>query len=755
MNVKNHSRLHIIINGVVQGVGFRPFVYNLAHCYQLYGYVLNDGRGVVIDIEGKSESLKAFVSDLQRKKPPLAKIYNIEFQEEKLRYYHSFEIRNSQQGSISTMLGSDISMCEECLAEFRDRNNRRYRYPFINCTNCGVRYTIIKKLPYDRKNTSMSDFQMCNECLIEYEDPTNRRYHAQPISCYNCGPQLFFRSSEGTVLYGDSALHEAIAYIKAKKRIAVKGMGGFHLVCDARDDDAILDLRKKKNRPLKPFAIMLSNLNAVQDIAVLSQNDKKLILENKRPIVIVQKKREQKLSKYVAPNIDVLGVFLAYTPLHQLILDGVDGPLIATSANLSDEPIITTEDEIFNKFANMVEGVLYFDREIVNGCDDSVVMGIDESYITLRASRGVMPRSFYIKHRTPKKILAVGANQKNTISLCFENNIIVSPHIGDLNSLGAFEYFERTVDFFKKVYNFEPDIVVCDKHPNYETSKWAKQYVAERDNVELIEVQHHYAHALSVMAEHALDEDVLAFCFDGTGYGDDGLLWGGEVFLASPQKYTRIYSLQNISLLGGEKAIKEPKRVALALLFEIYTLEELEQLNIPLLKAFNKEELQTLYIMKEKSLNTPYSSSVGRLFDGIYALCGYIKTLGFEGESGMVLESLAKKYRSEDHYSYELVEGRIEYTKMIYEILNEKEKNFIASKFINTLTEIIVDISLQHKGICVVLAGGVFQNKVLLQKLTEAFAVRNIKYFLPKEIAINDGGISFGQVYFGLKGLNE
>ncbi len=715
---------------------------------------MNDGGGVVIDVEGTDASLKSFVMDLEQKTPPLAKIDHMDIVSKKLQSYSAFEIKDSQTSRVSTMLSADISMCEECLEEFQDEKNRRFRYPFINCTNCGVRYTIIKQLPYDRKNTSMCDFEMCDECAKEYEDPTNRRYHAQPISCYNCGPQLFFKSSEGKILHGDSALQEVVEYIKEKKRIAIQGMGGFHLVCDATDDKAILKLREKKNRPTKPFAIMFHNLKAIDEVALLSQNDKELINQSRRPIVIVQKKENQILSAYVAPNIDVLGVFLPYTPLHQCLLDALSIPIVATSANFSDEPIITSEEEILNKLSTVVEGVLYFDRKIVNGCDDSVVMGINESYISLRASRGMMPRSFYVKEKGTKTILAVGAHQKNTLSLYFDNNIIVSPHIGDLNSLEAFEYFERTLEFFKKVYNFEPERVVCDKHPNYETTKWAKKYVREHENVELVEVQHHYAHALSVMGEYELDEEVLAFCFDGTGYGDDGLLWGGEVFLASSKEYRRIYSLQNISLFGGEKAIKEPKKVALALLFEIYTLEEVEALDIPLVNSFKKEELKTLFVMKQKSLNTPFSSSIGRLFDGVYALCGYLEPLGFEGESGMILESLAQKYESDRCYSYEVVDGYIEYKAMLLEIVNEKEKKYIASKFINTLAAVVLDIALEYKDKRVVLAGGVFQNKTLLQRITQAFEMKNIEYFIPKEIPINDGGISFGQIYFGLKGCN-
>ena len=391
------------------------------------------------------------------------------------------------------------------------------------------------------------------------------------------------------------------------------------------------------------------------------------------------------------------------------------------------------------------------DREIINACDDSVVMSVEDTSIMLRLSRGYAPKSFYTPKTTTKKILALGANQKSTITLAFENNIIVSPHIGDLNSLDAFEYFVRTLDTFKRFYDFEPDVIVCDKHPGYETTKWAKEYVAKNKNVELIEVQHHYAHALSCMAEYNLDEEVLAFCFDGTGYGDDGALWGGEVLRATTRSYERAYHIKEFSLLGGEKAIREPRRVALSLLIEYFTKKEILEMDNALVNSFTQEEVNTFYLMYDKGINSPKSSSVGRLFDGVYALSGHLQSLGYEGESGLVMETSAQKKTTSESYLFSIENDSINIKKMLVEILKEKNKNIIASKFINTIAKIIVNISMKYPDLAVVLSGGVFQNKVLLQKVIRAFKKNGIRYYIQSKIPINDGGISLGQAYYALK----
>ena len=441
--------------------------------------------------------------------------------------------------------------------------------------------------------------------------------------------------------------------------------------------------------------------------------------------------------------------------MHELLFHFVKVPLVATSANLSDEPIIRDKQELFQKLPFVTQTSLSHNRAILNACDDSVVMNIGDKDIILRLSRGYAPKSFYMHNFNAKKILALGANQKSTISLAFENNIILSPHIGDLNSLDAFEYFTRTVETFKRFYNFEPEVIVCDKHPRYETSIWAKEYVSKNPQVELLEVQHHYAHALACMGEYNIDEEFLAFCFDGTGYGDDGSLWGGEVLLASAKAYRRVFHLEEFSLLGGEKALKEPRRVALALLFEYYSIEEILEMDSALINSFSPQEIRTLYLMKNKAINAPKSTSMGRLFDGVYALSNHLEPLAYEGESGLIMESEANRFQSKAHYSFTLQGSCIEYKEMIHEIIHEKRVHLVADKFLNTIVEMIFEISQHYKNKPIILTGGVFQNKVLLKKVIVMCKAHEIDYYIQTQTPINDGGISFGQAYYALHKTRE
>jgi len=745
-------RKRIQVTGIVQGVGFRPFVYQYANRYKLSGFVYNDGNGVVIEVEGQKSSIEKLYSALHAKKPPLARIDSIEVKEIPLRNSQSFEIIKSQRSDVSTMLSADISMCDECRKEMFDKSNRRYMYPFINCTHCGPRYTIVNALPYDRKNTSMNKFTMCPKCQEEYDDPNNRRYHAQPISCFECGPTLAIENLMQECHVDEEKLLDTIVHcINSGKTVALKGLGGYHLICDATQDEAVLELRRNKHRPKKPFAIMFPDMKFVQRAAVLSPQEERLIESKERPIVVVQKNRRCRvLSKYLAPDIDKLGVFLPYTPLHELLLKKLKKPIVATSANMSDEPIICDQKELFKKMPLVVQISLTHDRAILNACDDSVMLALSKQNIMLRLSRGFAPLSFVSKIKSNKKILAVGANQKNTITLAFNGNMIVSPHIGDLNSIGAMEYFVKTVKTFKKLYSFEPDVIVCDKHPRYETVKWAQKYAKEHKNVAVLQVQHHHAHALASMAEHNLDEEVLAFCFDGTGYGDDGTLWGGEVLLASPSQYKRVAHLKNFMLLGGEKAVKEPRRIALSLLFESCDVKKIIEIGNCVTNSFTKKELETLYLMRKRGINTPKTSSIGRLFDAVYALCGYLEPLAYEGESGMILESLAQANPTDKSYTLPIKRGKIEYEVLMKEIQFEKNKKQIPAKFMNSIVNMIFDITQKYPNKKVVLSGGVFQNSYILKKIVSLFDANGIEYFIQAKTPINDGGISLGQAYCAL-----
>jgi len=753
------KRVEVRVKGIVQGVGFRPFVYQKAHQQHLSGFILNDSNGVSIELEGENAAIERFLHALETNPPPLSRIDSLHVKELPTTGSLGFTILESQKNSSAfTMLSPDISLCKQCKTEMQNPRNRRYAYPFINCTDCGPRYTIIKALPYDRKNTSMAKFTMCKECQAEYEDPSNRRYHAEPISCPNCGPTLTLLDCDGKEIAKNSqAITLTCKLIKEAKIVAIKGVGGFHIVCDALNDVAVSALRERKKRPSKPLAVMFENMQTLGRETNINEKEKALIQSHERPIVIVEKKSQITLSKFVAPNIDRLGVFLPYTPLHVMLLQELQTPIVATSANLSDEPIIIDEKDVFLKLGLVIDAVLTYDREIVNGCDDSVVMQSGKESIVMRLSRGYTPKSMLLTQKYAKKILAVGANQKNTLALAFDENIILSPHIGDLNSLEAFEYFTRTLQTFREFYEFEPEIIVCDKHPQYETTKWAKQMVKENPNIQLLEVQHHYAHALACMAEYNLDEKVLAFCFDGTGYGDDHTLWGGEVLLADCKEFERVHHIKPFRLLGGEKAVKEPRRIALSLLFDIYGLEEILTQENETVKSFTEEEIKALHVMWKKGLNSPFTSSVGRVFDAVASLCGIKQIVGYEGESGLLVESFATKIDSEKGFTYSLQNGEIDISSMIQELLHPqgtahvKQKEEVCSRFIITLVNIILEIAQKYPLLPIVLSGGVFQNKSLVTLLTKEFQQRKLRYYIQKATPVNDGSIALGQIYYALK----
>ncbi|WP_345976946.1 carbamoyltransferase HypF [Sulfurimonas sp. HSL3-7] len=739
-----------MVTGIVQGVGFRPFVYQLAQRLSLSGFVLNDGDGVMIEIEGDAADHKAFIDTLTQTPPPLARIDSISQDEIPYTKARGFSIRRSHQSSASTMVSPDIAICDACAAEMQDPSNRRYGYAFINCTDCGPRYSIIKALPYDRPNTSMAHFTMCKACGGEYADPMDRRYHAQPISCYDCGPTIALLDLDGAVTaQGNEAISRVCTLILQGKTVAIKGLGGFHLVCDASSEEAVAALRRNKRRPSKPLAVMFKDMASLKEAADVTEEEERQILSKERPIVIADKSSRSALAPSIAPNIDRIGVFLAYTPLHLLLLEKLDRPVVATSANISDEPIITDADSVLKKLDKVVYAVLDYDRAIVNACDDSVAMMAGGQRLLMRMARGFGPKSLPLRQKTPKKILAVGANQKNSIALAFGEHLVLSPHIGDLVSLEAFEYFERTLETFKRFYGFQPDVVVCDTHPGYETTKWAKQLAKERLSVELIAVQHHYAHALACMAEYELQEQVLAFCFDGTGYGADGTLWGGEVLVADPMQYERVNHIRPFRLLGGEKAVKEPRRVALALLFECFSLEEVMALENPAVRSFTQAQLKTMHKMWEQGINAPLSSSAGRLFDAVASLSGIAQELGYEGESGLLIEAAAKKTDGEA-FTCVMGNGEIDCRPMIKEIVAISSKNEIASRFISMLSGVILETAEQYPQLPIVLSGGVFQNRSLVVAVTEAMKARGRRCYIQQDTPVNDGGIALGQLYHAL-----
>ena len=726
----------IMIEGTVQGVGFRPFIYQLASQLKLIGTVHNGVQGVEIIVSCSKEELEGFTQAITRRLPPLSSIDTLEVAQIASRDFSDFQIlKSDNSGEKTARIPPDVSICSECEKELFDPSNRRYGYPFITCTHCGVRYSIIYDLPYDRANTSMKFFKMCEACEEEYTNPLDRRYHAQPIGCWECGPALSLRDKNEELGMKSEEILDVVSQLLLEGNIvAVKGVGGYHLMCDATNEEAIQKLRDRKQRPSKPFAVMVKNIEMARELADISRKEEELLLSKERPIVILNSSLLTHNS-HIAPSLSRIGLFLPYTPLHLLILNKLNRPLVATSANVTDEPICTNLEDL-EKLQGVYDYVLEHNRDIVNGCDDSVVMVVGEQEVVLRRARGYAPVSIKLPFALKQHVLAMGANQKSTIAIGFENQAILSPHIGDLDSIGSVEYYEKNIETLERMYGFQADVIVHDKHPYYESTKYAKRCAGKRT---LREVQHHYAHILSVMAEKQIEGKVFGVAFDGTGYGDDGRLWGGEFMVCDYKGYERVAHLTYFKLLGGDRAIKEPRRVALSILFDLYGKQVLAFKN-PTTESFLEVELRTYFTAWQKGLNAPLSSSVGRLFDAVASLLGICQVMSFEGESGMLLEALYDD-SVEGYYSFEYKEGKIDFLPMIEALLTEDNASVAVSKFFHTLVEMIAVVYAPYD-FPLVLSGGVFQNRVLLALVFERFPKAMISNAIPP----NDGGIALGQV---------
>jgi len=749
----HYSTYNILINGTVQGVGFRPFIYQLASRYNIKGRVLNGTQGVVVTLNATPGLLKTFLQAVQQESPPLASIDSIQTIQVDTKTFHDFQIITTEkEGEKTVRIPPDVSICKACEKELFSATNRRYAYPFITCTHCGVRYSIIYDLPYDRANTSMKFFQMCKACEAEYTNPLDRRYHAQPIGCWECGPRLSLwdnqrlaRPTEGTSTLGVFSAErlEVIDVVSQLlldgKILAVKGVGGYHLMCDATNEEAVAKLRERKRRPHKPFAVMVKDMEMAKELAEINEAEERLLTSKERPIVLLQAKGNHKgLPLQVAPDISRIGLFLPYTPLHLLLLAKLDRPLVATSANVTDEPICTDRESL-QKLSGVYDYVLDHDRQIVNGCDDSVVMVVKGETIMLRRARGYAPVSVTLPFRLRHKTLAMGANQKSTVAIGFDDQVILSPHIGDLDSIGSVVYYRKNIQTLERIYDFIPEVIAHDKHPQYESTKYAMQK-GNHEGLPLQAVQHHYAHIVGVMAEKGIEGKVFGVAFDGTGYGDDGKLWGGEFMVCDYEGYERVAHLNYFKLLGGAKAVKEPRRVALSLLFECYG-EEALTLDTPTTQAFSPAECQTAYLMWQKGLNAPLSSSVGRLFDAVASLLGVRHVMSFEGQSGMLLEELYDD-SVEGSYTFGYEDGVIDVLPMIRTMLSEERVESAVSKFFHTLVEMVAVVYADYEKMPLVLSGGVFQNRVLVSLLLERFP----HALLPHAFPPNDGGIALGQV---------
>ena len=727
------------IKGLVQGVGFRPFVYTLAHKFALVGEIYNDDEGVKLNFSGEEASFLAFEKELYEKLPALARIDELhKFKIDQI--YEKLEIIASKSATKQAPILPDYALCDDCLREFYDPTNPRYKYPFINCTNCGPRFSIIKALPYDRVNTTMCEFKMCEFCESEYKDPLNRRYHAEPISCPNCGPKLYLKDKFGKVLASENeAAKEAARLINEGKILAIKGLGGFHLVCDATNEAAVCELRARKHRPSKPFALMSKNLQNARKIAQISEAEAKLLSSNLKPIVLLEAKNGSNIAKSVAPNLNKLGVMLAFSGIHLLLFDHLEHDIIATSANISGEVVIKDESELRKKLGEVTDFYLDHDREIYSPSDDSIAFCVGDEVIFTRTSRGLNPNFIHTNFKQKGTFLALGAELKSSFCIYKDGLLMVSPYIGDLKNVATFDRFKDIFTLFETTYNLKIDKVIADLHPNFLNTKWAKD-----QGFELVHLQHHYAHLLSVIFENELaDKEYLGFCFDGTGYGEDGKIWGGEVFRLDKNSYKRAYHFDEFSLFGGENSIKNIYLIAYSIILKY----ELEDEGRKFLVNFDEKVLRNFKMMEQKGLNLVKTSSVGRIFDAFGAIICGIFSSSYEGESGMRLEALYDK-NLDACYKFSLNDGVIGFKEAFKSALKD-EPRVAATAFINGMADIIFEISKNEKKE-ILLSGGVFQNKTLLELIYKKFTEANLKFYINKKFCSNDSNVNLGQIYYYL-----
>ena len=764
--------LRVHITGVVQGVGFRPFVYNLATRHHLKGWVKNTSAGVEIEVDGDQESLDLFVQQLRDEAPALSRIdeFSASFQPAN-GFFHSLEILHSEavEGAFQP-ISPDVAICSDCLRELFDPNDRRYRYPFINCTNCGPRFTIIKDIPYDRPKTTMASFPMCPDCEREYTDPADRRFHAQPVACPVCGPHVwlenrsddFNRRETVVTTEKEEGIQEALRLLSEGKILAIKGLGGFHLACDATNAQAVTGLRMRKLRVDKPFAVMMPGLETVEQHCFVSVSERELLLSAARPIVLLKRKAESSIVREVAPSQDWIGVMLPYTPLHYLLFADKDSPftaLVMTSGNLSEEPIATGNHEAQERLSDLADAFLMHNRDIHIRCDDSVVRVFNENrqplivhpktIYPIRRSRGYSPFPVKLPMEAPH-ILAAGSELKNTFCITNRNYAFLSHHIGDMENYETLRSFEQGVEHFEKLFRVTPEAIAYDLHPNYLATRYALER-AQRENIPSIGVQHHHAHIAACMAEHGLDgtRPVIGVAFDGTGYGEDGTIWGGEVLISDYKSYQRKFHLDYFPLPGGDAAIKKPARTALALLWSLGL--DWDQSLSPV-AGFSTEDQVTLRAQLEKQINTPLTSSIGRLFDAVAALAGVRQTVNYEGQAAIEFEALADPDEV-GTYPFGLESDQVRVQAAVEALIEDVIAGVLMSKvsarFHNGLAASVKEMCLKIRtetGIDeVALSGGVWQNITLLGRTLSLLDRDGFRVYLHREVPTNDGGLSLGQ----------
>jgi hydrogenase maturation protein HypF len=778
---------HISVRGIVQGVGFRPFVYGLAVKHNLKGWVYNTSEDVKIEVEGAAEAIKQFEQELETKAPPLAHIENVTIEYHPPRGYKNFEIRQSQaQAGKYQLISPDVATCQACLGELLNPEDRRYRYPFTNCTNCGPRFTIIEDMPYDRPKTTMRYFQMCPQCQAEYDNPLDRRFHAQPNACPKCGPQVELVDNRGHLVppteSGSNPIAAASQLLKEGKIVAIKGLGGFLLACDATNDTVVKTLRQRKKRSSKPLAIMVTTVDEAKKHCYVSPEEEDLLTSPQSPIVLMRWREDSSVSREVAPNLRFLGIMLPYTPLHHILLRDTGWPLVMTSGNLSEEPIARDNDEALRRLSGIADYFLIHNRDIYSRYDDSVAIVERGTSQLVRRARSYAPYPIRLSFKI-RQVLGCGAEEKNTFCLTKDNYAFLSQHIGDMENMETLEHFDSTISLYKRLFHVEPEIIAHDLHPDYLATKYAQEL--GESGMKLIPVQHHHAHIASCLADNGLESPVIGVAFDGTGMGADGNIWGGEFLVADYRNFCRVGHLEYLPLPGGAAAIKRPYRTAigyiLTLLGEnalnavIATLNEVKgkQSQLAFIGQVTEVEIDVIKRQIERKINSPLSSSMGRLFDAISALLGIRGEIDYEGQAAVELEMAALSSvivpseakglgeaisHAQESYPYRIVEDegtrivrlRDLLSAVIEDLHQGISKGRISVKFHNTVAQminemchLIADENPMVSGVA--LSGGVFQNRLLLRKTVSLLESSGFQVFTHRQVPCNDGGISLGQ----------
>ncbi len=750
------TAVHINVWGVVQGVGFRPFVYQLANKYNLKGWVRNTSENVTIELEGEAEAIDRFLSALREQAPPRAHIEGITIASHPAANHETFEICSSlaEEGKYQ-LISPDIATCQDCLKEILTPGDRRYRYPFTNCTNCGPRFTIIKDIPYDRSRTTMDRFEMCPECQQEYDDPLDRRFHAQPNACPKCGPSLSLVDAEGNPANVTDALTATSQLLRQGKIVAIKGLGGFLLACDATSQKAVDRLRQRKKRPSKPLAIMVTSIEAARKHCYISDEEEKLLTSPHSPIVLLKWKTGSSVSPAVAPNLKYLGVMLPYTPLHHILLRETGLPLVMTSGNISEEPIAKDNDEAVRRLKSIADYFLVHNRDIHARYDDSVTM-VERGFTQIiRRARSYAPYPIHLLFNSPP-ILGCGAEEKNTFCLTRDRYAFLSQHIGDMENLETMEHSEDSIALYRNLFRIEPTVIAHDLHPEYLATKYAKE-LATKFDVRLVPVQHHHAHVVSGMVDNGLESPVIGVAFDGTGYGSDGNIWGGEFLVADYRRFTRMGHLEYLPLPGGAAAIRKPYRTAIGYILSLLGDTALEQ-GLPFLRQVADLDIDIIKKQVEKRINSPLTSSCGRLFDAASALLGIRHSIEYDAQAAIELEMVAyDEFNQTDRYSFSIVEqdglSLVKLQDLVSGIICDLQDNVskatIAVKFHNTVARVITELCQTIRGKTgisqVVLSGGVFQNRLLLRKAVGSLEADGFAVFTHQQVPCNDGGISLGQ----------